>query len=511
MKEAGILMPVTSLPSPYGIGTLGREAYAFIDFIGDAGMKYWQVLPLGPTGYGDSPYQSFSSFAGNPYLLDLDLLALEGLIEPEKLESLAGQVKQKEGEATDERTGIDYGALYQKRIPLLRESYQIWKETQAEEASAREDFEKFCLQQAHWLEDYALFMALKNQMGGREWLLWPEDLRRRREEALQIQREILEDEIGFWCFVQHQFFRQWQKVRAYAHGLGIRIIGDIPMYIAMDSADAWTLTSQLLMDEQCRPTQVAGVPPDLFSETGQLWGNPLYDWEAMKKDDYWWWRHRMAHLSQLYDVIRIDHFLGVARYYCVPEGAETAMTGEYKPGPGRDLIRIIEEEKGTSAIIAEDLGVPNPEVEKILEETGYPGMKVLLFAFDGNPENPHLPEQQKPNVIYYGGTHDNDTLLGFLEGGPENQLVNLLNYLSLKGPMPEDRKEKSNIRWMLLERIAKCPADRAIFQIQDLMGLGNEARINEPSTLGKNWKWQARKDQFTPDLKRDMKKLVALR
>lgn len=219
----------------------------------------------------------------------------------------------------------------------------------------------------------------------------------------------------------------------------------------------------------------------------------------------------MAHLSKLYDVIRIDHFLGVARYYCVPEGAETAMIGEYKPGPGRDLIRIMEAEKGTAAIIAEDLGVPNPEVEKILEETGYPGMKVLLFAFDGNPENPHLPEQQKPKVIYYGGTHDNDTLLGFLEEGTESQLANLLNYLSLKGPMPEGRKEKSNIRWMLLERIAKCPADRVIFQIQDLMGLGNEARINEPSTLGKNWKWQARKNQFTPDLKRDMKKLVALR
>lgn len=466
-KGAGVLLPVASLPSNYGIGTFGEAAYRFVDFAEEAGLRYWQVLPLGPTGFGDSPYQSFSAFAGNPYFIDLDILVHEGLLG---VEDVADRVWFETEEF------VDYEKIHQNRFDVLRKAFSN------SDHMSEVGYAQFCEENANWLEDYALYMSLKNTYSHSAWYTWPTELKQRNPEALQQFAVAERDELDFWKFIQYKFLCQWLELKQYATDKNVQIIGDIPMYIAMDSADAWVHYLQLHMDDQHLPTFVAGVPPDLFSETGQLWGNPLYDWDKMARDDYSWWRSRIRHSSKLFDIIRIDHFLGVANYYCIPYGCESAETGEYRKGPGMNLVEALQKENGMVRIIAEDLGIENEEVKTILKASGYPGMKVLLFAFDGDPKNPNLPEFIEENTVAYGGTHDNDTLRGYLEEAPEESIRQMERYFG------ENDKE------LLVEKIIKTgfgsAADVVIFQMQDYLGLGNEARINEPSTLGKNWKWR---------------------
>lgn len=487
-RGAGVLLPIASLPSNYGIGTFGKDAYSFVDFIGEAGLKYWQVLPIGPTGYGDSPYQSFSAFAGNPYFVDLDILIDEGLISKEEV--LATEWYEKED-------CVDYEKLYKNRFNILKKAYQRSRHKKAK------GFLEFCDENSFWLEDYALFMAIKGKYSNLEWMKWPERIRLRKNDSIENHKTEMKDEVEFWKFIQYKFMEQWLKLKKYASEKRIFIIGDIPMYIALDSTDAWINYKQLHIDETHCPTVVAGVPPDFFSDEGQLWGNPLYDWEKMEKDDYSWWRKRIRHSARIFDIIRIDHFLGVANYYCIPFGEESAKSGTYRKGPGIKLIKAIGDELGAAKIVAEDLGVENGDIKKILEKSGYPGMKVLLFAFDGNPKNPNLPKLIKENEVAYGGTHDNDTLLGYLEGDKEETISLIKKYFS----------EQDNIK--LVEKIIETgfntKASVVIFQMQDYLVLGNHSRINEPATLGENWKWRLKKEQINLELIEKIKKLKGKR
>ncbi len=478
-KGAGVLLPVASLPSNYGIGTFGKAAVDFIDFLEKSGLKYWQVLPLGPTGYGDSPYQSFSAFAGNPYFIDLDYLIEEGLLKAEDVST----IKWSENECQ-----IDYQKMYFNRFNVLKKAYSNSRNKYREE----KDYIDFCENNSFWLNDYALFMAVKEGFDNLEWLKWPDDIRLRNPETVEKYRENLEDEIEFWKFTQYKFTVQWKSLKNLADQKGISIIGDIPMYVAMDSADAWINFEEFQMDEDHRATRVAGVPPDLFSDTGQLWGNPLYDWEYMLKDNFSWWRHRMRHSASLYHIIRIDHFIGVVRYYSIAIGAESAVNGIYKPGPGIALLEAINEEIGDAKIIAEDLGVVTQEVEEILEKTGYPGMKVLMFAFDGKTDNPHLPAHLKKNSVIYGGTHDNDTLRGFVANCDQDVTACVRKYFEVI--------DNEEIVKKIMEAGFNSRANVAIFQMQDYLKLGNETKTNTPSTMGENWKWRLVKEQVSLEL-----------
>lgn len=483
-KGAGVLLPVASLPSNYGIGTFGKAAFEFIDFLEKTGLKYWQVLPLGPTGYGDSPYQSFSAFAGNPYFIDLDCLIEEGLLKVEDVSAIQW--------FEDERY-IDYQKIYSNRFNVLKKAYSNSLTKFSGEMDSKEiDYKDFCNNNIFWLDDYALFMAIKESFQNLEWLKWPDDIRLRNPETVDKYKEELGDAINFWKFTQYKFTVQWMNLKNYADQKGISIIGDIPMYVAMDSADTWVNFKEFQMDEDHRANMVAGVPPDIFSKTGQLWGNPLYDWDYMLKNNFSWWRHRMRHSASLYHIIRIDHFIGVVRYYSIPIEEETAVNGIYRPGPGIALLEAINEEIGDSKIIAEDLGVETPEVEEILEKTGYPGMKVLMFAFDGKTENPHLPAHIKKNSVIYGGTHDNDTLRGFVSSCDEDVTACIRRYFV--GTDNEELVKK------IMEAGFNSRANVAIFQMQDYLKLGNEAKTNTPSTMGENWKWRLIKEQVSLEL-----------
>ena len=487
-KGAGVLLPVASLPSNYGIGTFGKAAMDFIDFLQKAGLKYWQVLPLGPTGYGDSPYQSFSAFAGNPYFIDLDYLIEEGLLIKEEISKI---------EWFEDGSNIDYEKIYLNRINVLRKAYLCNLNKYREE----KEYKEFCVKNSFWLEDYALFMSIKVSFDNLEWLKWPDDIRLRDLKTIEEYMKRLENEINFWKFVQYKFILQWENLRKYADQKGIFIIGDIPMYVAMDSVDAWVNNKEFQMDSDHRPTWVAGVPPDLFSKTGQLWGNPLFDWEYMIKDNFLWWRSRMRNAAKLYHFIRIDHFIGIIRYYCIPAGAESAVNGIYRTGPGLALLKAINEEIGKSKIIAEDLGVITEEVKKILEKTGYPGMNVLMFAFDGKPDNTNLPTHLKKNSIIYGGTHDNDTLRGYVSNCDEEVSSCINEYFKVN--------DKDELVKKIMEAGFNSRANVAIFQMQDYLILGNEAKTNTPSTLGENWKWRLKQSQASSDLAgiiREMKK-----
>lgn len=474
-RGAGILLPITSLPSPYGIGTFGKAAYEFIDFLKGAGQKYWQVLPMGPTSYGDSPYQSFSAFAGNPYFIDLEFLIEEGLLEREYVESFHWG---------DEESYVSYDIIYQNRFRVLRAAY---KNSFHEEAP---DFRIFKQENEYWLKDYCMFMACKEHFGSVEWLKWDEDIRFRKKEALEKYEELLKEDIDFWAFCQYKFFEQWEKLRQYAKEQGIRLIGDIPIYAAMDSADVWTHPGLFqLNEENLLPKFIAGVPPDAFSATGQLWGNPLYDWDAMEKEDFEWWRQRILASGRLYDALRIDHFIGITRYYAVPGGAEDSTNGTYKAGPGKKLTDVINEAAGEMQIIAEDLGIVTPEVRKLLKDNQYPGMKVIAFGFDGDPANEHLPHNYTTqNCVVYGGTHDNETLTGlFCDKSDE-----VLTYLfELTGT-----RDRRRIVEHLFRLAYGSIANVVIFQAQDVLHLDNSARMNFPSTLGGNWKWRLRKGQL---------------
>lgn len=475
-RGAGILMPISSLPAPYGIGTFGKSAYEFADSLKRARQSYWQVLPLGPTSYGDSPYQSFSAFAGNPYFIDLDALLEEELLTKEEIDACYWLDSEEE---------VKYDAVYYYRFPLLKKAYERSRHGETEEYRA------FCAKNSHWLDDYALYMALKGHFGNKEWMKWEEPIRLRKPEAVKRYEELLREEIGYWKFLQFKFYEQWEQLKNYVNGLGISIIGDIPIYVALDSADVWTHPELFQLDpDTLTPLRVAGVPPDAFSDDGQLWGNPLYDWDKIEETGFAWWKDRMRASARLYDVVRIDHFIGVVQYYSIPYGAEDGKTGEWKQGPGKKLTDAINEAAGDAKIIAEDLGIFCPAVKELLRETGYPGMKIIEFAFSGDRFNEHLPHCYEPNSVVYGGTHDNETLVGYFK--PEARQWWELQYIAdYLGAAHHDEVPDKVFR-----AAYGSVASVAVFQMQDVLGLGNEARMNTPGTVGGNWKWRMKPGAF---------------
>ena len=488
MRKAGILMPVSSLPSPYGIGTLGAAAREFADLLALGGQTCWQMLPVGPTSYGDSPYQSFSSYAGNPYFIDLDDLADEGLLLPEEYQDIPWG---------DDPARVDYGQLYRSRYPVLRLAVERLL------AGDREEYRRFCQEQACWLPDYALFMALKGRHGGNPWDSWPDGVRLRQPDALEQARRELAGEIEFWQGVQLLFFRQWRALKEHVNSRGIAIIGDLPIYVANDSVDVWADPGQFQLDEDCRPTEVSGCPPDGFSADGQLWGNHLFDWEKMERDGYRWWLRRIAHQFTLFDVLRIDHFRGFDEYYAIPAGDDTARNGRWRPGPGIKFFQAVERELGKKEIIAEDLGFLTDSVKQLLRETGYPGMKVLEFAFDSRDTgSDYLPHCYPRHCVVYAGTHDNDTIQGWMASAPEKDVAYAKEYLRLT--------EAEGWHWGMMRSAWASAADLAVMQLQDVLGLGGETRMNTPSTLGENWKWRLLPGAFTPALAKRLRHEMAV-
>jgi 4-alpha-glucanotransferase len=511
-RNAGILMPVSSLPSPYGIGTFGKDAYDFVTFVKECNHKYWQVLPLGPTTYGDSPYQSYSAFAGNPYFVDLDMLIEAGfLLKSEVISRDWGDgivpVNVSEDDAVNGRFGtyrdgnigderyVSYEKIYNNRFDILRIAYNRFKAACAESKKTLakglplyKQFDNFVKDNADWLEDYALFMALKSHFNNVSWGEWETDIKFRKPEAMSRYEEQLSDDIGYWKFIQFEFYLQWNALKQYANSNGIEIIGDIPIYMGYDSVDVWANQGEFQLDENLTPIKVAGVPPDAFSDAGQKWGNPLYDYDKMEANGFSWWRKRMAASAKLYDVIRIDHFIGIVKYYTIPADMPDARQGEYRQGPGQKLLDVINESIGDKKIIAEDLGVEVPEVAKILKENGYPGMKVLEFAFGGDRKNPHLPYNYTQSLVCYGGTHDNETLLGFFEDRGDWELGYAYDYL--------DTRDKGRMVDQVFRAAYSSVAVLTVFAVQDILKLGNWARMNLPSSMGNNWKWRMQKGQL---------------
>ena len=490
MRESGILMPVSSLPGPYGIGCFGAEALKFVDFLAAAGQHIWQLLPLSPTGYGDSPYQSCSAFAGNPYFIDLDALKADGLLT-------AAQLKA-EPWGTDPLS-VDYGTLYTSRYKVLRAAYAAWREKYAGRFGCAhyypDDYYAFTLTNESWLNDYAMYMALKTANGMKSWAEWPREYRLRDAGALAEFAAGQEEEIGFWKFLQYEFAVQWKKVKDYANEKGIKILGDIPIYVSADSVDAWVGGELFELDAQGGFARVAGCPPDYFSADGQLWGNPLYNWPYHKQTGYAWWVRRVRHALGIYDLLRIDHFRGFDTYWAIPAGSPTARTGKWENGPGMDLFRALEAALGKLPIIAEDLGDLVPSVRKLLADSTFPGMKVLQFAFGGG-DNEYLPHNHVKNSVVYPGTHDNTTLTDWwVNAAPAKEKANAAAYLHLT-PCKPTAKEVAAVRTdaarlALLRAALGSVADRAIIPMADWLGLGAEAHLNTPGKLGGNWAWRA--------------------
>ena len=489
MRRNGMLLPIASLPSPYGIGGFSKEAYEFIDLLEETGQKLWQILPLGPTSYGDSPYQSFSTFAGNPYFIDLDTLAEKGWLTKEACEV---------SDYGDNESYIDYGRIYNSRFVLLKQAFLN------SDILSDEKFTEFCKANQHWLPDYALYMALKNQNDGKSWIEWEEEIRLRKPEAVEYYKKELEEECNFYEFLQYEFHEQWTKVKEYAHEKGIQIVGDVPIYVAFDSADTWANPELFQLDEKNLPLGVAGCPPDAFSATGQLWGNPLYNWAYHKKTGYDWWLKRIAYCFELYDIVRIDHFRGFDEYYSIPYGDETAVNGHWEKGPGMDLFNTVKEKLGELDIIAEDLGFLTESVFQLLKDSGYPGMKVLQFAFDTSEDSDYLTYKYQRNCVVYTGTHDNDTTAGWFEKLSDGDKDVALRYMnSFYTPKEEQH-------WDLIALAMRSTADTCIIPVQDFLGLGSEARINMPSTLGDNWKWRMTKGAFSEELKEKIRRMTKL-
>lgn len=487
MRRSGILMPVSSLSSRYGIGAFSTEAYEFVDFLEKAGQKLWQILPLGPTGYGDSPYQSFSTFAGNPYFIDLTELVEEGLLTA------------KECAACDfgsEETEVDYEKIYKNRFKLLKKAFIKSK------IEEDEKFQEFRKKNAFWLEDYSLYMAVKNRQKGVSFIEWEAPIRLRKPEAMKQYENELKDEIRFYCYQQYLFKKQWTKLKAYANGNGIKIVGDIPIYVAFDSADTWANPELFQLDEKGYPLAVAGCPPDAFSATGQLWGNPLYDWAYHEKTKFGWWVRRMSYCFELYDIVRIDHFRGFDEYYSIPYGDPTAEFGHWEKGPGYELFRVLKEELGKKEVIAEDLGYLTKSVIRLVKKSGYPGMKVLQFAFDSREESDYLPHNYDKNCVVYTGTHDNDTTVGWFHSFNKNDRAFAKRYLNIKST--------KEVQWEFIRAALASVADTAIIPLQDYLGLGSEARINQPSTLGMNWKWRVSKELLTDELAEEIGRMTKL-
>ncbi|WP_296831768.1 4-alpha-glucanotransferase [Marvinbryantia sp.] len=490
MKRAsGILLPIASLPSRYGIGTFSRCAYDFVDFLERAGQRYWQILPLGPTGYGDSPYQSFSTFAGNPYFIDLDQLAEEGLLSEEECEAI---------DAQEDGQYIDYQKLYETRFDILRKAYE--RSSLAE----KPEYQDFLEENKEWLEDYCLFMAVKDWFGGKSFAEWDEDIRLRRPEAVERFRELLAEEIDFYRFQQFYFQKQWYRLKKYANSHGVEIIGDIPIYVAFDSADTWSEPALFQFDENGTPSAISGCPPDGFSATGQVWGNPLYDWEYHEKTGYAWWIKRMRRCFRLYDIVRVDHFRGFDEYFSIPYGQDTAQGGHWAKGPGIALFHALQKELGETRIIAEDLGFLTDSVIRFVRDTGYPGMKVLEFAFDSREESNYLPHTYTQNCVAYTGTHDNQTVVGWFRSLPEEDYRMAVRYLDLK------REDENEINWKMIRTVLASVADTAIIPIQDYLGLDDAARINTPSKLGGNWIWRMKKNALTEEMEKKIRELTEL-
>ena len=487
MRRSGVLMPVSSIPSRYGIGTFSRQAYDFINLLEQAGQTYWQMLPLGPTGYGDSPYQSFSTFAGNPYYIDLEALIEKGWLTEEECDQY---------DFGDNEEYIDYEKIYLSRFKALRTAYGNSR------IGEQEDFQRFCRENAYWLDDYALYMAVKNSFGGKSWSEWDDDIRLRRPEAMKRCREKFADEIGFYQFQQYLFAVQWFALKAYANQKKIQIIGDIPIYVAFDSADTWANPELFQLDEDLIPVAVAGCPPDAFSATGQLWGNPLYRWDYHKETEYAWWMKRIAYCYDLYDVVRIDHFRGFDEYYSIPYGDPTAEFGHWEKGPGYDIFKTMKAKLGNKAVIAEDLGFLTDTVIKLVKKTGYPGMKILQFAFDSREESDYLPHNYTANSIVYTGTHDNDTTVGWYDTLNRKDKTFAKKYLNIRS--------NKDVHWAFIRAALASVSDTCIIPMQDYLGLGTEARINIPSTLGTNWKWRMLPGQFTEELAEQMKDMARL-
>lgn len=480
-------MHISSLPSEYGIGKLGRHAFGFVDFLKKSGVKRWQILPLSPTSYGDSPYQSFSVNAGNPYFIDFEILEEDGLLERREYSDIVW-------ESSPDK--IDYSIIYDHCFDVLRIAYSRFK------ASRFPDYKKFCEANKSWLDEYALFMALKFRYDGKAWYEWDDELAMHRQKAVAAAKKELKKDIGFYKFLQYEFSHQWSALKSYANENEIEIIGDIPIYCALDSVEAWASPKLFMFDKKKRPTAVAGCPPDEFSPTGQLWGNPLYNWDYHKKTGYEWWLSRIKRAAGLYDIVRIDHFRGFESFYAIPYGSKDATVGEWKKGPNHELFRLAEEKLGKLNIIAEDLGFITPEVRELLDKTGYPGMKVLQFGFSDG-QNEHLPHNFTTTECYaYTGTHDNETLIGWIESSSPKSLKFAKKYL--------DVKKKSELPMAMVRTVWGSVARTAVAQMQDFLGSGKDGRMNTPSTLGMNWQFRTRESDFTPELAKKIRKLNKL-
>ena len=504
MRECGMLLPIASLPSKYGIGCFSKEAYEFVDQLKEGGQSFWQILPLGPTGFGDSPYQAFSAFAGNPYFIDLEQLVQEGLLTENECEA---------ADFGDDDRYIAYDKIYKARFKVLKKAYERWKKeakwtenvekagTKAEKMDHRQ-FLKSKL--APETREYCFYMAVKDHFKSASWNKWDEDIRLRKTAAVEKYKKMLEDEMGFYEFQQFQFNEQWSRLKAYANENGIQIIGDIPIYLAFDGADSWAHPELFQFDGECLPKAVAGCPPDAFSATGQLWGNPLYDWGYHKKDHYSWWIKRMEYCLKLYDVVRVDHFRGFEAYYSIPYGNKTAVDGTWMPGPGMDLFRTIEEKLGKLNIIAEDLGFLTESVLQMLSDSGFPGMKVIQFAFDPNGGSAYLPHNYPENSVVYTGTHDNDTTRGWYHSTDKATRDFAKEYMNAQ------RLDEDDLAWDFIRLAMSSKANLCVTPMQDLLNLDGKARINVPSTLGGNWTWRMEKGQFDEETVKRLKRMTWL-
>lgn len=477
MRESGILMPVSSLPGPYGIGCFGKEAYRFVDFLEQAGQKVWQILPLSPTGFGDSPYQSCSAFAGNPYFIDLDALAQAGLLKKAEYAKLSwGKSAAK----------VDYAAVYENRYQVLRLAYSRF------EAYPPDEYYSFCFLNEEWLEDYALFMTIKQRMEMKPWTQWPAPLRLRDQETLEQVSRQNRSEIGFWKFLQYEFAAQWQELKAYANNKGVEIMGDLPIYVAADSADAWAGRKLFETNPDGTSRRVAGCPPDYFAVDGQLWGNPVYDWAYHEKTGFAWWISRVRHAFRLYDRVRIDHFRAFDTYYAIPGDADTARSGVWENGPGMKLFNALTDALGPLPIVAEDLGLMFDSVRKLLADSGYPGMKVIQFAFDPNSDSEYLPHNHPVNSVVYPGTHDNATAVEWVNNADKQELNKAKLYLGLN--------KEEGYAMGLVRAALQSPARLAVIPAADWLGLGAEARMNTPGVGSGNWQWRAKSGCFTDAL-----------